>query len=67
MRKIDWFERSTQGKGWLHRLGLKANELVEVEGRVYRYGTERDGQEHVLTPVDGPITDGGRRLAAKRS
>jgi hypothetical protein len=53
MRKIEeYFNQAPGSKGWLHKLGLKLNELVLVEGRTYRYSTERNGADHVLTPVE---------------
>lgn len=51
MRTIDYFNRDPNGKGWLKKLGLKPGELVKVNGQVYRYSVEREGREHVLTPV----------------
>jgi hypothetical protein len=51
MKKINYFDRSPDG-GWLHRMHLKVGELVLVGTRVFRYSTERQGLDHVLTPVE---------------
>lgn len=52
MKKVDYFNAAPNGKGWLAALRLRVGELVEVAGVVYRYSVERDGRDHVLTPVD---------------
>lgn len=58
MRKIEYFNADPNGKGWLHKLNLKPNELVLVGRRTFRYNTERNALsgtlDHILTPVEGP-------------
>lgn len=50
-RIVDYFDRSPKSQGWLHRQQLKPNEIVEVNGVLYRYSEEREGKDRVLTPV----------------
>jgi hypothetical protein len=52
MKEVDYFNCDPKSLGWLWRLKLKVGELVRVNGHVYRYGVEREGKDHVLTPVD---------------
>lgn len=52
IERVEYFDAAPRGKGWLHTLRLRVGELVEVAGVVYRYSVERDGRDHVLTPVD---------------
>ena len=56
MRKIQWFNQDPKGPGWLADLGLKKGALVEVEGHTYRYNTERGGLDHVLEPIEPPLS-----------
>jgi hypothetical protein len=51
----NYFDQNPRGTGWLHRLGLKANELVLVEGHTYRYSVENGGRDHVLTPAEALV------------
>ena len=63
MRRIDWFNRAPNAGGWLADSGLKVGALVEVNGHTYRYSTERGGPyglDHVLTPVEAPLSSGHR-------
>lgn len=52
MKTINWFDWAPRGRGWLALAGLKAGELVLVNRQVYRYSVERQGTEHILTPVE---------------
>lgn len=54
MRKVNFFDQSPKG-GWLRNLSLKQGDLVEVQGHVYRFGTERQGLDLVLTPIEPPL------------
>lgn len=54
MKRINYFDRNPNGKGWLAGLNLKPGEIVLVNGSTYRYSTERMGEDFVLTPVQAP-------------
>jgi len=58
MRKVEFFNHDPGKHGWLHKNGLQIGEKVLVDGRVYRFGLEREGRDGVLTPVDGPLASG---------
>lgn len=59
MKTIEnYFDQNPRATGWLHKMGLKTNELVLVEGHTYRYSVENAGRDHVLTPAE-PLASAG--------